>query len=125
MIARAVGRVSSCGWVGAARVIADSVHCCQASILAVWLGCMRKFVAARTVKVEELRLSEPGDDCIVSRVGAGLVGAAAEGGCGQPLYLYGFESAQCYGCIVGRWGWWGLVEDAVQACCPCLRKSLQ
>ena len=32
----AVGHVSSCGWVGAARVIADSVHCCQASILAVW-----------------------------------------------------------------------------------------
>ena len=56
-MARAVGRVSSCGWVGAARVIADSVHCCQASILAVWLGCMREFVAARTVKVGELRPS--------------------------------------------------------------------
>jgi hypothetical protein len=56
VIARAVGRVSSCGWVGAARVIADFVHCCHASILAVWLGCMRRFVAARTVKVEELRL---------------------------------------------------------------------
>jgi hypothetical protein len=67
-MARAVGRVSSCGWVGAARVIADSV---QASILAVWLGCIRKFVAAHTVKVEEL--SGPGDDCV------GLIGAAAEG----------------------------------------------
>ena len=66
-MARAVGRVSSCGWVGAARVIADSAHCCQASILAVWLGCMRKFVAARTVKVEELRLSEPSNDCIAPR----------------------------------------------------------
>jgi hypothetical protein len=54
--------------VGAARVIADSV---QASILAVWLGCIRKFVAAHTVKVEEL--SGPGDDCV------GLIGAAAEG----------------------------------------------
>jgi len=64
VMARGVGRVSSCGWVGAARVIADSAHCCQASILAVWLGCMRKSVAARTVKVEELRLSGPGDDCI-------------------------------------------------------------
>jgi len=62
-MARAVGRVSSCGWVGAARVIADSAHCCQASILAVWLGCMRKFVAAHTVKVEEQRLSGHGDDC--------------------------------------------------------------
>ena len=37
-MARAVGCVSSCGWVGAARVIADSAYCCQASILAVWLG---------------------------------------------------------------------------------------
>jgi hypothetical protein len=64
VIVSAVGRVSSCGWVGAARVIADFVHCCQAFILAVWLGCMRKFVLARNVKVEELRLSEPGDDCI-------------------------------------------------------------
>ena len=52
-MARAVGRV----WVGAARVIADSAHCCQASILAVWLGCMRNFVTACTVKVGELRLS--------------------------------------------------------------------
>ena len=58
MIARAVGRVSSCGWVGAARVIADSVHFFQASILAVWLGCMRKFVAARTVKVINLKVYE-------------------------------------------------------------------
>jgi hypothetical protein len=57
VIARVVGRVSPCDWVGAARVIADSVHCCQASILAVWLGCMREFVAARTVKVGELRPS--------------------------------------------------------------------
>ena len=32
VIARAVGRVSSCGWVGAARVIADSVHCCDARL---------------------------------------------------------------------------------------------
>jgi hypothetical protein len=32
VMARAVGCVSSCGWVRAARVIADSaVHCCQAS----------------------------------------------------------------------------------------------
>jgi hypothetical protein len=66
-IARAVRRASSCGWVGAAKVIADSVHRCLASILAVWLGCMRKFVAARTVKVEELRLSEPSNDCIAPR----------------------------------------------------------
>jgi len=51
VVARAVGRVSSCGWVGAAKVITDSVHGCQASILAVWLACMRKFVAVRTVKV--------------------------------------------------------------------------
>ena len=65
VMARAVGRVSS-GWVGAARVIADSAYCCQASIPAAWLGCMRKFVAARTVKVKELRLSGPGDDCIAS-----------------------------------------------------------
>jgi hypothetical protein len=43
VMARAVGRVSSSGWVGAARVIADSAHCCQASILAVWLGCMRTY----------------------------------------------------------------------------------
>jgi len=62
-MASAVGRVSSRGWVGAVRTIADSVHCCQASILAVWLGSMKKFFAARTIKVEELRLSEPGDDC--------------------------------------------------------------
>ena len=32
VIASAVGRVSSCGWVGAARVIADSVHCCDARL---------------------------------------------------------------------------------------------
>jgi hypothetical protein len=56
-MARAVVHASSCGWEGAARVIADSAHCCQASILAVWLGCMREFVAARTVKVGELRPS--------------------------------------------------------------------
>ena len=44
-MARAVRCVSSCGgWVGAAREIADTAHCYQASILAVWLGCMRKFI---------------------------------------------------------------------------------
>jgi len=34
-------------WLGVGDYsTADSAHCRQASILAVWLGCMRKFVAA-------------------------------------------------------------------------------
>ena len=53
---------SSYSPMGASK--ANSAHCCQASILAVWLGCMRQFVAACTVNVEEPRLSVPGDDCI-------------------------------------------------------------
>jgi len=88
-MARAVVHASSCGWEGAARVIADSAHCCQASILAVWLGCMRKFVAARTVKVEELRLSGPGDDCIAPCwcYWSYLLGLLLRGGVGQPLCM--------------------------------------
>ena len=46
---------------------ADSTHFCQASILSVWLGCVRKFVAARTVNVGELRLSGLSFGCIVGR----------------------------------------------------------
>jgi hypothetical protein len=61
----AKGSGSACGWVGAARVTADSTHFCQASILAVWLGCMKNFVAARTVNVGELRLSGLVFGCIV------------------------------------------------------------
>jgi hypothetical protein len=89
VMARAVVHASSCGWEGAARVIADSAHCCQASILAVWLGCMRKFVAARTVKVEELRLSGPGDDCIAPCwcYWSYLLGLLLRGGVGQPLCM--------------------------------------
>ena len=53
------------------------------------------------------------------RVGVvGLVGAAAEGGCGAAT-LYGLEAAQWLHC-----GTSGLVEDAAQACCPCWLKML-
>ena len=49
---------------------------------------MRKFVAARTVKVKEMRLSEPGDDCncavLVQLV---LLGLLLRGGVGQPLCM--------------------------------------
>jgi hypothetical protein len=51
--------------VGAARVTADSVHVCQSAILAVWLSCVRMFVAAHTVNVGELRLSGLVFGCIV------------------------------------------------------------
>ena len=57
---------------------------------------------------------------VLRRVGVvGLVGAAAEGGCGA-VTLYELEAAQWLHC-----GTSGLVEDAVKACCPCLRKALQ
>jgi len=84
-MARAVGRGSSCSWVRAARITADSAHCCQASILAVWLGCMRIFVAVRTIKVGELRLSGLGAG--FNSVLLALMGLLLRGGVGQPLCM--------------------------------------
>jgi hypothetical protein len=48
VIASAMGRGPSCGWVRVARVIADSAHYWQASILAVWLGCMHEEICRCT-----------------------------------------------------------------------------